>query len=206
MVRISSGVMAAVAGLFAAQAFAQTAPKITDFKPVTEAVLANPDPADWLMISRTFDEQRFSPLKQINKSNVGQLRMAWSRGLPAGTQESTPIVYRGVMYLIAPGATIQAVDATNGDLIWEYARDYPQRRHADAARSKSLGIYEDMIYFAAPDGFLVAIDAKTGKLRWETKVDNGGQTGRRIAGRRRQGDLQPHLRTGQARELLHRRA
>ena len=61
--------------------------QMSQFKPVTEAMLANPDPADWLMISRTFDQQRFSPLNQINKSNVGQLRMAWSRGLPAGTQE-----------------------------------------------------------------------------------------------------------------------
>src|SRR5215467_9692075 len=67
------------------------------FVPVTQSILANPDPADWLMINRTFDEQRFSPLDQINKTNVGQLRMAWSRGLPNGTQESTPIVYRGVM-------------------------------------------------------------------------------------------------------------
>ena len=160
------------AALLSSAAFAQPAP----FVPVTDEMLANPDPADWLMINRTFDEQRFSPLNQINKSNVGQLRMAWSRGLPNGTQESTPIVYRGVMYLYAPGATIQAVDATNGDLLWEYERDYPREVTPTAARNKSLGIYEDMIYFAAPDGFLVALDAKTGKLRWETKVDNGGQT------------------------------
>src|SRR3954471_17761770 len=96
------------------------------FVPVTEAVLANPDPADWLMMNRTFDQQRFSPLNQINKGNVGQLRMAWSRGLGIGTQESTPIIYRGVMYLYSPGASIEAVDATNGDLIWEYKREYPQ--------------------------------------------------------------------------------
>src|SRR3989475_1291392 len=146
-----------------------------DFVPVTEAMLNDPDPADWLMVSRTYDEQRFSPLDQINKTNVNQLRMAWARSLPAGTQESTPIVYRGVMYLFAPGATIQAVDATNGDLIWEYARKYPAGVSGAAAREKSLGIYEDMIYFAAPDGFLVAIDATTGKQRWETKLDNGGQ-------------------------------
>src|SRR3954465_13070489 len=175
MIRISSGVIAAAASIFTAQAFAQTAPKISDFKPVTEAVLENPDPADWLMLSRTFDEQRFSPLSQINKDNVGQLRMAWARGLPNGTQESTPIVYRGVMYLYAPGASIQAVDATNGDLIWEYKRDYPKGVSGTQARNKNLGIYEDMIYFAAPDGSLVALDAQSGKLRWETKVDKGGQ-------------------------------
>ena len=104
---------------------------------------------------------------------MAQLRMAWSRGLPAGVQESTPIVYRGVMYVMAPGASVQALDATNGDLIWEYRRNYAPGVPATAARSKSLGIYEDMIYFGAPDGFLLALDAHTGKLRWETKVDNG---------------------------------
>ena len=67
------------------------------FVPVTAATLANPDPGDWLHISRTHDQQRFSPLTQINKGNVAQLRMAWSRGLPVGVQESTPIVYRGVI-------------------------------------------------------------------------------------------------------------
>src|SRR6188474_2533659 len=96
------------------------------FVPVTKTTLANPDPADWLHISRTYDQHRFSPLKQINKANVSQLRMAWSRGLPAGTQESTPLVYRGVMYVMAPGASIQALNATTGDLIWRYERDYPR--------------------------------------------------------------------------------
>src|SRR4026208_245422 len=62
--------------------------------PVSQAMQANPEPGDWLHISRTYNQQRFSPLTQINKANVAQLRMAWSRGLPAGTQESTPIVYR----------------------------------------------------------------------------------------------------------------
>jgi alcohol dehydrogenase (cytochrome c) len=143
------------------------------FVPVTEAMQANPNPADWLHISRTYNQHRFSPLNQINKGNVAQLRMAWSRGLPAGVQESTPIVYRGVMYVMAPGAAVQAIDATNGDLIWEYERKYPQGVLARAARSKNLGIHEDMVYFGAPDGFLVALDARTGKLRWETKVDDG---------------------------------
>ena len=159
--------------LFATCATAATA--ADEFVPVTDTMLQNPDPAEWLMVSRTYDEHRFSPLDQINKSNVAQLRMAWARGLPTGTQESTPIVYRGVMYLFAPGASIQAVDATNGDLIWEYRRNYPKGVAGTAAREKSLAIWQDMIYFAAPDGFLVAIDARTGKQRWESKLDNGGQ-------------------------------
>jgi alcohol dehydrogenase (cytochrome c) len=167
---VAAMLLSAAVPLSASCAFAQA------FVPVTPSTLANPDPADWLMINRTFDDQRFSPLDQINKSNVRHLHMAWSRGLPNGTQESTPIVYRGVMYLYAPGAGVQAVDATNGDLIWEFRREYPSGVSGTAARSKSLGIYEDMIYFAAPDGFLIALDARTGKIRWETKVDNGGQT------------------------------
>ena len=172
MIRISSCVTAAVFGVLSTYAFAQKA----DFKPVTEAVLEKPDPADWLMVNRTFDQQRFSPLAQINKSNVAQLRMAWSRGLPNGTQESTPIVYNGVMYVNVPGGSIMALDATTGDAIWEYTRKYPKEVNATASRSKSLGIYEDLIFFNAPDGFLVGIDAKTGKQRWETKVDDGQQT------------------------------
>jgi len=171
MFRTSSCVAAllcAVATLASAQ--------MSEFRPVTESVLANPDPGDWLMINRTFDQHRYSPLNQINKNNVGQLRMAWTRGLPAGSQESTPIVYRGVMYLYVPGGTIQAVDATNGDLIWEYVREYSAGVRSQAARNKTIGIYEDMIYFPAPDGVLVALDAKTGAVRWETKIDNGGQT------------------------------
>src|SRR6185312_17324423 len=78
MARISTCLAAALLSAVASHASAQ----IADFKPVTEEVLANPDPADWLMISRTFDQHRFSPLNQINKDNVGQLRMAWTRGLP----------------------------------------------------------------------------------------------------------------------------
>ena len=152
-----------------------TGARADEFKPVTQDMLAKPDPGDWLMLNRTYDEQRFSPLKQINKSNVAKLQLAFSRGLPAGTNESTPIVHDGVMYLIAPGASIQAINATNGDLIWEYFRNYPKEM-ADViggpnlSRSKSLAIYQDMVYFTAPDGFVVAIDARTGKLRWETRV------------------------------------
>jgi alcohol dehydrogenase (cytochrome c) len=161
--------LAAAAGPAMPALVAQAGP----FLKVTDAVLTHPDPGDWLHISRTYNQHRFSPLNQINKGNVAQLRMVWSRGLPAGAQESSPIVYRGVMYVIAPGGGVQALSATNGDLIWEYRRDYPQNVPRLAARSKNLGIYEDMIYYGAPDGFLLALDAQTGKLRWETKVDNG---------------------------------
>ena len=110
-------------------------------------------------------------LDQINKGNVANLRMAFARGLPSGTQESTPIVHDGVMYMIEPGANLLAIDATNGDIIWEYKRDYPKDmatiiHGANLSRSKVPAIFEDMVYFTAPDGYVVAVDAHTGKLRW----------------------------------------
>ena len=101
--------------------------------------------------------------------------MAWTRGMPPGTQESTPMVYNGVMYVIAPGGGVQALDATTGDLVWEYWRNYPKDmaqtiRAATLSRGKNLAMFEDMVYFAAADGFIVALDAHTGKVRWETKA------------------------------------
>src|ERR1700716_2422739 len=145
------------------------------FEPVTRDMLVNPPPGDWLMLNRTYDEQRFSPLDQINRGNVGQLRMAWTRGLAAGTSETTPIVAQGVMYVISPGAGVLAVNAVNGDQFWEYWREIP-KDVADViggpmrARTKGIAIFEDMVFYDAPDGVLVALDAKTGKVRWEIKV------------------------------------
>src|SRR5215469_14880561 len=101
--------------LAAAAAFAQ----VQNFKPVTTEMLVNPSPNDWLMYSRTYDAQRYSPLDQINKRNVNQLRLAWSRGMAAGQTESIPLVYNGVMYTVIPGAAVQALEATTGDLLWE---------------------------------------------------------------------------------------
>src|SRR5262249_40532772 len=131
--------------------------QMKDFAPVTKEMLLNPAPEDWLMLSRTYDEQRFSPLRQITKQNVGQLRTEWVRGLPPGMQETVPLVYRGVMYAVSPGAGVIALDATNGDLIWEYRRKLPEGVVAFAARSKTLAIYQDLIYYTAPDGYLVAL-------------------------------------------------
>jgi alcohol dehydrogenase (cytochrome c) len=151
------------------------------FNPVTEAMLKNPSPNDWLMYNRTYDSQRFSPLTQINKGNVGDLRMAWSRQQGAGSQETIPLVHDGVMYLQVPGAAVQALDATNGNLIWEYVRNVPAAQKT-AAKAKTIAMSEDMVYWTAPDA-IVAIDAKTGELRWEAKTDARGQSqGAVIAG------------------------
>ncbi len=143
-----------------------------EFAPVTTEMLESPDPSDWLMLGRTYDEQRFSPLDQVNKSNVKQLRMAWTRGLPAGTESTIPIVYDGVLYVVSPVNSVLALDATTGDLIWEYARETGPEFALPllaATSSKSLAIYHDMIYYTSPDGYLVALDVRDGSVRWEVE-------------------------------------
>ncbi|MGK0296481.1 MAG: alcohol dehydrogenase (cytochrome c) [Gammaproteobacteria bacterium] len=143
-----------------------------NFNPVTTEMLVNPNANDWLMLGRTYDEQRYSPLDQVNKGNVDKLRMVWSRGMPEGSQQTIPIVYNGVMYVVSPINSVVALDATTGDLIWEYERESdPSIRASSLAgtSSKSLAIYHDMIYYTSADGYLVAIDARDGSVRWEVE-------------------------------------
>lgn len=151
------------------------AAQVRNFVPVTPEMLENPRPEDWLMFSRTYDAQRFSPLSQINTANVGQLRMVWSLGLPSGNTTTVPLVYNGVMYVIVPGAAVRALEATTGDLLWEYKRKVTAGQAAQA-RSKSLAIFGDIIAWTAPDSHVVGLDARTGELRWEMKTDSRGHT------------------------------
>jgi alcohol dehydrogenase (cytochrome c) len=88
-----------------------------------------------------------------------------------GIHENIPIVHQGVMYVANPNAVIQALDATNGDLLWEYRRKLPEdlgKFINNAGRARTLAIFEDMVFFTAPDGYVVALDARTGAVRWET--------------------------------------
>ena len=125
------------------------------FVPITDKTLLNPAPEDWLMYSRTYDAQRFSPLKQITRQNVAQLKEVFKLEFPTGQQESIPLVYRGVMYVVVPPNAIRAVDATTGEQIWEHKRPSGQ------ARIKAIAMYDDMVYWTAPDGLVQALDAKT---------------------------------------------
>src|SRR6266571_6303487 len=111
--------------------------QVKNFVPVTDQMLLNPSPDDWLMFSRTYDAQRFSPLNQVNQQNVNQLGLAWARGIGQGTTETIPTVYKGVMYVNVPGGAVQALDATNGDLIREYRQvaSAVLRRHVSRIRS-----------------------------------------------------------------------
>jgi PQQ-dependent dehydrogenase (methanol/ethanol family) len=151
--------------------FAQ--PAAAPFVPVTDKILQNPDPADWLMWRRTLNSWGFSPLIQINRANVGKLRMVWTRGMGPGIQEATPLIYKGVMYLPNPSDYVQAIDAATGDLIWEYKRKLPDDLNKFLivpSINRNLAIYENMIIDTSADDFVFALDAQTGKLIWENRV------------------------------------
>src|SRR5436189_3765399 len=85
-------------------------PRAGNFVPVTDSMLEKPDPGDWLMWRRTLDGWGYSPLNQINKQNVAQLKMVWKREMTAGVQEATPLVYKGTMYLPNPADVTQAIN------------------------------------------------------------------------------------------------
>ena len=133
--------------------------------PVTDAMLQNPPTGEWLTWRRGFDDQGFSPLKQITKSNVNNLRVAWSWTLSPGANEATPLVHDGVMFLHSPGDKLQALDAATGDLLWQYARILPPG--VNAGNKRAISIYGNKVYMATSDVHAVALDVKTGRVVWD---------------------------------------
>jgi alcohol dehydrogenase (cytochrome c) len=132
---------------------------------VTDAMLQNPPTGEWLTWRRGFDDQGFSPLKQITKSNVNNLRVAWTWTLSPGANEATPLVHDGVMFLHSPGDKLQALDAATGDLLWQYARILPPG--VNAGNKRAISIYGNKVYMATSDVHAVALDVKTGRVVWD---------------------------------------
>ena len=157
----------------AGPALAQTSAE-TEFVPVTDAMLQNPADGDWLMWRRTLDGWGYSPLAQIDRDNVGDLRMVWTRALAAGAQQGTPIAYGGTLYMPNPNDMIQAIDAVTGDLKWEYRRDIPDDVNdylgGLISVNRNVAIWGDMIIDTANDDYAFAVNAATGELVWETQL------------------------------------
>jgi len=141
--------------------------------PVTEDMLRNPPPGDWLMWRRTYDGWGYSPLDQINKDNVKNLRPAWTWSLTSGVTEIAPLVHDGVLFITNAGDKIQALNATNGDLLWEYRRDVPAKLLAQGGNvlaKRNMAIYGDKLIIATSDAHIMALAAKTGKIVWDHTV------------------------------------
>jgi PQQ-dependent dehydrogenase (methanol/ethanol family) len=140
------------------------------FTPVTDAMLRNPDPADWLMWRRTLDSWGYSPLDQINRTNVGQLRQVWSHAMGPGRQEATPLVHDGLMFVPNPSDYIQAFNAATGDLLWEYRRRLPEDLRRSNEANRNLAVYGTTIIDTSSDNQVYALDALTGALVWQTPI------------------------------------
>jgi alcohol dehydrogenase (cytochrome c) len=162
------GGLSPFASLIPAPPKADPLPKLT---PVTDALLQNPPPGEWLTWRRTYDDQGFSPLKQINKSNVSQLRSAWSWSLFPGANESTPLVHDGVIFVHSSGDHVQALDAVTGDLLWEYSRQLPKPKTGFLNLVKrNIAIYGNHIFLDTSDLHVVALNMKTGEVAWDHEI------------------------------------
>ena len=167
---VASG--AALAPGAATVAHAQTP---SGFVPVTDEMLQDPPASEWLMWRRTLDGWGYSPLDQIDRGNVGALRMVWSRALTEGRQQGTPLVHDGVLYMPNPADVIQALDAATGDLRWEHRREVPEDIGEYVfntlwQNNRNLAIHGSSIIDTSADDHIFALDAETGRLAWETRI------------------------------------
>jgi alcohol dehydrogenase (cytochrome c) len=145
--------------------------QVAPFKPVTDAMLIKPDPADWINWRRTLDGWGYSPLNQINRQNVHQLQLVWSWGLPsAGRPEPNPLVYAGVMYIPSPFGVVEAVDAVTGELKWQYRQNLGSAKPRSIVTTRNIAIYDDKIYLTTMDARVIALNARTGKEAWNVQA------------------------------------
>ena len=134
-------------------------------------LLPSSDGADWTMYGRTNDEQRFSPLSQINEQNIGQLGLVWSREL--GTThglEATPLVSNGVIYTTSQWSVAYALDARSGQILWTFdpkvSRSNVRTICCDTV-NRGVALYHGKVYLGTLDGRLIALDAKSGNPVWD---------------------------------------
>ena len=153
----------------APEAGVTVAGEVEDFRPVTDAMLRQPDDGDWLMVRRNYEAWSYSPLAEIDRGNVGELELAWIWAMnEGGWNAPSPIAYDGVLYVAGIGPVVQALDAVTGDLIWEYRVAVETSGYSGTSRN--LAIYGDRLLLATPDARLIALDARTGEKAWDTTI------------------------------------
>ena len=134
-------------------------------------VNADSEPGNWLAHGRTFEEQRFSPLTDINRENVGELGLQWYRDLGTNRgQEATPIIVDGTMFIASTWSRVHAIDAVTGEEIWAYDPQVPRawsRWACCDVVNRGVAVYGGRVYVGSLDGRLIALDAATGALVWE---------------------------------------
>jgi quinohemoprotein ethanol dehydrogenase len=138
---------------------------------VTTAAHAAEEGTQWLSVGRTSDEQRFSPLKQINTDTVAKLGLAWFADFDTNRgQEATPLAIDGVLYMSTAWSKVRAYDARTGHLLWAYDPKVPGEfagRGCCDIVNRGVAAWNGKIYVSSYDGRLIALDAQTGKVVWE---------------------------------------
>lgn len=137
---------------------------------------ADSDPSNWLTHGRTYSEQRFSPLAQINRDNVGEIGLAWYFDVPTRRgMEATPIVIDGRMYVTGSWSIVYALNAATGEELWRFDPQVPkswgQYACCDVV-NRGVAAWDDSVFVGTLDGYLVALDAATGEERWRTDTIN----------------------------------
>jgi quinohemoprotein ethanol dehydrogenase len=135
---------------------------------------ADKEPGTWMSAGRTYDEQRYSPLTQINKANIKDLGLAWYGDIDTERgQESTPVVVDGMLYVTSAWSKLFAYNAKTGELIWKYDPKvdtaFGQVACCDVV-NRGVAAWNGKIYLGALDGRLIALDSKTGKEVWTVQT------------------------------------
>jgi alcohol dehydrogenase (cytochrome c) len=147
---------------------------VAHYTPVTEAMLTHPSDDEWLMFRRNYQGWSYSPLAQITAKNVNTLQLKWAWAMrEGGTNEASPLVHDGVMFLANTQGVVQALDTRTGKLIWETIVGPNQPVGIGATSNRSLALYQNLVYMAANDAMLYALDAKTGKIVWQADTADG---------------------------------
>lgn len=143
-----------------------------------EILHASQHPQDWLTYGGNYSSWRYSELKQVNTSNVDQLKMRWVYQLShQGIFESTPIVEGGIMYVTEPPTTVTALDVRTGRPVWQWTASLPRRLLTIGLfpTNRGVAVLGDNVYVAVIDAHLVCLNAKTGALKWNVKVGDNSQ-------------------------------
>jgi quinohemoprotein ethanol dehydrogenase len=135
-------------------------------------IAADSEPEQWMSYGRTYSQQHFSPLTEINQDNVDELGLAWYADFNiARGQESTPLVVDGVIYVTTAWSNVRAFDAVTGEPLWEFdsevARDWGVRACCDVV-NRGAALWNGKVFVGTIDGRMIAIDAATGTKVWET--------------------------------------
>jgi alcohol dehydrogenase (cytochrome c) len=147
--------------------------QIRNYSDVTDAMLRNPPDADWIMYRGGYRGWSYSKLDAINDKTVGKLQLVWSWAMTAGgTQETTPLIHDGILFLWNPGNVIQALRADTGELLWENRiGPAPQRAFgAGSDANRTIAIYKDKLFLSTHEAKLIALDARSGKIVWQADI------------------------------------